>query len=144
MIRAVLAVALTVALLAAVTPAIDEGRERRTAIHLDDVADRIDRAARSLRAHEDPTPPNVAGARRIVRFRLPERSWTTVGATLWIDGEHDAVGYRLDGHRTRRLRLRGVDVRTPDGRVVFDRADRYRLVLSLVESGGVGVVVTRG
>lgn len=144
MIRVVLAVCLTVALLAAVTPAVDEGREARTAIHLDRVVDRIDRAARSLRAHEDPTRPSVASARRIVRFRLPQRSWTAVGASLWIDGADDAIGYRLDGHRPRRTRLRGIDLRTPGGRVVFDGSSRHRLVLSLVRSDGVGVVVARG
>lgn len=144
MIRVVLAVCLTVALLAAVTPAVDEGRETRTAIHLDRVAERIDRAARSLHAHEDPTPPDVAGARRIVRFDLPARSWTAVGARLWIDGERDAIGYRLDGRPAQRTRLRGIDLRTPAGRVVFDGAARYRLDLSLVRADGVGVVVTRG
>jgi len=142
-IRVVLAVCLTVALLAAVTPAIDEGRETRTAVHLDRVVDRIDRAAWSLRAHEDPTPPDLAGARRIVRFGLPERSWTAVGARLWIDGERDVIGYRLDGRRAHRTWLRGLDFRTPDGRVVFDGSARYRLELSLVRSDGVGVVVTR-
>lgn len=144
MIRVVLAVCLTVALLAAVTPAVDEGRETRTTIHLDRVVDRIDRAARSLHAHEDPTPPDVAGARRIVRFGLPERSWTATNARLWIDGERDLIGYRLDGRRAHRTRLGGIDLRTSDGRVVFDGSARYRLELSLVRSDGVGVVVTRG
>lgn len=144
MIRVVLAVLLTVALLAAVTPAIDEGRERRTAIHLDRAVDRIDRAARSLRAHEDPTAPGVAGARRLVSVRLPERSWTAVSARLWIDGEHDRIGYRLDGRRTRRMRLRGIDLRTPDGRIVVDGGSRRRLELSLVRDDGVGVVVGGG
>lgn len=144
MIRVVLAVCLTVALLAAVTPAIDEGRATRTAIHLDGVVDRIEGAARSLRAHEDPTPPEMAGARRIVRFSLPARSWTAVGASLWIDGEHDRIGYRLDGRRTYRTRLRGLDLRTPNGRVVVDGSSRSRLELSLVRDDGVGVVVARG
>jgi hypothetical protein len=142
-IRVVLAVLLTVALLAAVTPALEEGREARTAIHLDRVTDRIERAARSLRVHEDPTPPGVAGARRLVRFRLPTRSWTAAGASLWIDGERDLIGYRLDGRQPRLTRLRGVDLRTPDGRVVFEGSKRYRLELSLVRSDGVGVVVAR-
>ncbi|AXG09926.1 DUF7311 family protein [Haloplanus rubicundus] len=141
MIRAVLAVCLTVALLAAVTPAVDEGRERRTTIHLDRVVDRIDRAVRSLQAHEDPTAPSVAGARRLVSVHLPERSWTAVGARLWIDGERDQIGYRLDGARARRTRLPGVDLRTPDGRVVLDGGSRRRLELSLVRDDGVGVAV---
>lgn len=144
MIRVVLAVLLTVALLAAVTPAVDEGRTTRTAIHLDRVTDRIDRAARSLRAHEDPTRPGVAGARRIVRFRLPGRSWTAVGQRLWIDGRRDLIGYRLDGARARRTTLRGLDLRTPDGRVVFEGSGRRRLVLSLVRRDGIGIVVARG
>jgi len=143
-IRIVLAVLLTVALLAAVTPAIDEGRSARTATHLDGVTDRVERAVRSLRAHEDPTRPSVAGARRIVRFRLPGRSWTAVGASLWIDGDHDLIGYRLDGGRPHRRTIRGVDLRTPDGPVVFEGAGRYRLVLSLVRADGVGVTITRG
>lgn len=143
MIRVVLAVLLTIALLAAVTPAVDEGRERRTAIHLDRVVDRVERAARSLRAHEDPTRPDVAGARRIVRFRLPERSWTAVGASLRIDGDRDRIGYRLDGGYTHGTRLRGLDLRTPNGPVVFEGSNRHRLELSLVRSDGVGVVVTR-
>jgi hypothetical protein len=143
-IRVVLAVLLTVALLAAATPAVDEGRETRTAVHLDRVIDRVDRAARSLRAHEDPTPPEMAGARRIVRFSLPERSWTAVGASLWIDGERDLIGYRLDGRRAHRTPFRGIDIRTPNGRLVVDGSGRYRLDLSLVRDDGVGVVVTRG
>lgn len=144
MIRVVLAVLLTVALLAAVMPAVDEGRAARTAIHLDRVTDRIERAARSLHAHEDPTRPGVAGARRIVRFRLPSRSWTAVGARLWIDGEGDLIGYRLDGERPHRTTLRGLDLRTPNGRVVFEGAARYRLDLSLVRADGVAVTVSRG
>lgn len=144
MIRVVLAVLLTVALLAAVTPAVDEGRAARTAIHLDAVSDRIERAASSLRAHEDPTRPGIAGARRIVHFRLPERSWTAVDARLWIDGERDLIGYRLDGRRSHRTTLRGIDLRTPDGTVVFEGSGRYRLVLSLVRSDGVGVAISRG
>jgi hypothetical protein len=143
-IRVVLAALLTVALLAAVTPAIDEGRETRTAMHLDRSVDRIDRAARSLRAHEDPTPPDVAGARRIVRIRLPERSWTAVGASLWVDGGRDSVGYRLDGERARLTPLHGLDIRTPGGRLLLDGSARYRLELTLVRDDGVGVVVTRG
>jgi len=143
-IRVVLAVLLTVALLAAVTPAIDEGRTARTAIHLDGVTDRIERAARSLRAQEDPTRPGVAGARRIVSFRLPSRSWTAVGARLWIDGERDLIGYRLDGGRPHRTTLPGLDLRTPDGPLVFEGSARYRLGLSLVRSDGVGITITRG
>lgn len=144
MIRAVLAVALTVALLAAATPAIDEGRTARTATHLDGVTDRLDRSARSLLAHEDPTRPGVAGARRIVDLRLPARSWTAAAATLRVDGETDTLAYRVGDGQPRRTTLRGVDLRTPDGPLVLRTPGHHRLVLSLVRDDGVGVVVRRG
>ncbi|MFB6195367.1 MAG: ABC transporter [Haloplanus sp.] len=144
MIRAVLAVVLTVALLAAATPAIDEGRRARTATHLNGVTDRIERATRSLLAHEDPTPPAMTGPRRIVRFRLPAPSWTAAGATLRIDGARDRIGYRIDGRPPSRTSIRGIDLRTPTGPVVYAAPGRHRLVVSLVRDDGVGVVVERG
>jgi hypothetical protein len=143
-IRAVLAVALTVALLAAATPAVDEGRTARTATHLDGVTDRIERAARSLLAHEDPARPGVVGARRIVELRLPTRSWTAAGATLRIDGGRDLIAYRVGDGPPRRRTLRGVDLRTPNGPVILAEPGRHRLVASLVADDGVGVVVRRG
>jgi hypothetical protein len=143
-IRAVLAVVLTVALLAAVTPAVDEGRAARTATHLDRIGDRIERTARSLRAHEDPTRPDVAGARRQLRFRLPASSWTATAASLWIDGPSDRIGYRLEGRPPHWTTLRGIDLRTPAGPLAIEAPGCHHLVLSLVRDGGVAVVVTRG
>lgn len=144
MIRTVLAVVLTVALLAAAIPAVNEGREARTATHLDGVTERVERAARSLLAHDDPTPPDVAGARRVVDLRLPARSWTAAGATLRIDGAADLIAYRVADGRPRRASLRGVDLRTPGGPVVLRASGRHRLALSLVRDDGIGVVVRRG
>jgi hypothetical protein len=143
-IRAVLAVLLSVALFAAVVPGIDEARRSRTATHLDGVTDRIERTVHSLRAHEDPTRPSVSGARRIVRVRLPARSWSAAGASLRIEGDEDRVGYRLDGRPPRWTTLRGIDLRTPAGPVVLERPGRHRLVVSLVRDRGVGVVIARG
>lgn len=142
-IRAVLAVALAVALLSVALPLVDEGRVDRSATRLDAATGRLERAARSLLAHEDPTPPGVAGARRLVSVRLPVRSWTSVRATLRIDGDDDAVAYRLAGRRPHRTVLRGVDLRTPDGPVVFESPGRHRISLSLIRHDGVGVVVRR-
>jgi hypothetical protein len=142
-IRAVLAVVLTVALFAAALPAVDEGRAARTAMHLDGVVDRLERAALSLRAHEDPVSGR-APARRVVRFRLPASSWTAAGATLRVDGDADAITYRLAGGRPRRQSIRGIDLRTPNGSLVLRDAGRHRLDLTLVRDGGVGVVVRRG
>ncbi|MFC7173329.1 hypothetical protein ACFQL0_08055 [Haloplanus litoreus] len=144
MIRVVLAVLLAVALLAAVGPGVEAGREARTVTHLDGVVDRIARGVQSLRAHEDPTRPGETGARRIMRVRLPTPSWTAAGATLRVDGDGDRIGYRLDGESPHRTRIRGVDLRTPSGPVVIESPGRHRLTLSLVRQNGVGVVVTRG
>ncbi|WP_299334092.1 DUF7311 family protein [Haloplanus sp.] len=144
MIRIVLAAVLTVALLAAATPAIDEGRAARTAIHLDGETDRLYRATRSLLAYEDPTRPSVTGPRRIIRVRLPTRSWTASEATLRIDGEADLLAYRVGDGRPRRTAFRDVDLRTPDGPIRLRTPGRHRLVLSLVRDNGTGVVVRRG
>ena len=144
MIRVVLAVLLAVAILAAVGPSVEAGREARTATHLDGVVDRVTRAVGSLRAHEDPTRPGVIGARRIVRLRLPTPSWAATGAIFRVDGDEDRIGYRLDGEAPHRTRLRGVDLRTPSGPVVVESPGRHRLTVSLVRDDGVGVVVTRG
>lgn len=143
MIRTVLAVVLATVLLAVATPAIDDGRTARTATHLNRVVDRIERAVRSLYAHEDPTRPPVAGARRIVAFRLPTSSWTATGATLRIDGPGDRIGYRIDGRPPRWVSLRGVDLRTPTGPVALEAPGRHRLVLSFVREGGGRAVVAR-
>lgn len=143
MIRTVLAVLLSVALLAAVVPGIDEGRRARTATHLDDATDRIERAAHSLRAHEDPTRPPVTGARRIVRVRVPTASWSAAGATLRIEGDGDRIGYRLEGRPPHWTTLRSLDLRTPAGPVVLERPGEHRLVVSLVRDRGVGIVIAR-
>jgi hypothetical protein len=143
-IRIVLAVVLTVALFATVLPAVEEGRTTRTAILMDDVVDRLERAARSLRAHEDPVRTGLTPARRTVRFRLPSRSWSTVGASLRVDGRDDAVTYRLDGRRPHRVPISGVDIRTPGGPVVVRDPGTHRLVLELIRNDGAGVRVRRG
>ncbi|WP_251344190.1 DUF7311 family protein [Haloplanus halophilus] len=144
MIRVVLSVLLAVALLAVAVPGVDEGRRARTATELGGVTDRVERAVRSLLAREDPTRPGVTGARRIVRYRLPSRSWVAAGATLRIDGDRDRIGYRIGDRPPRWRPLPGVDLRTPSGPVVVERPGRHRLVVSLVRDDGVGVVVSRG
>jgi hypothetical protein len=143
-IRVVLAVLLAVALFAAVGPGVDEGRRTHSATRLDGITHRVERAARSLLTHEDPTRPGVAGARRIVRFRLPARSLAAASATLQVDGRRDRIGYRVGGRHPHWTTLRGIDLRTPEGPVVVERPGGHRLVLSLVRDRGVGVVVTRG
>lgn len=151
MIRVVLVVALSVALLGVALPAIDDARTERTATRLDATAERLDRASTDIADSEDPTEPGAAGARRVVPFRLRERSpsdagaaYLSIGGTPNGSGQRDVVAYRVRGSTARVLDV-GVDLRTPDGPVVFRAAGRHRAVFGLVrDDDGLGVVVGRG
>ncbi|MFB6122677.1 MAG: hypothetical protein ABEJ78_04400 [Haloferacaceae archaeon] len=150
MIRVVFTVALTVALLGAALPAIEAGSVERTAIRLDATAEDIERTARTLVADEDPSSPGTSGARRLVRFRLPADGWADAPVSYFAVGGHpngtgdeSVVAYRIEGRPARTVRLPGLDLRTPDGPVVFRGAGRHRLVLSLVRDRGVAVVARR-
>lgn len=139
MIRAVLAVALAAALLAASLPAVDSAATDRTAAALDRDIDRIERAGKSLLADDDP------GARRVVTVTLPPDSLRSAGMDrLTIDCRPDcAVHYRLDGaeSRTRWLTL---PLTTPDGPVRLARPGEHRLTLRLVRHDGARVVELHG
>lgn len=150
MIRVVLVVALSVALLGVALPAIDDARTDRTATRLDATAERLDRAATDLVAREDPVRSDAAGARRIVSVRFRARSpsdagvdYLSIGGTPDGSGGRDALVYRVRGSTARTVDL-GVDLRTPEGPVVFRDAGRHRAALGLIrDDGGLGVVVRR-
>lgn len=148
-VRAVLAVALTVALLGASLPAVDDARAERTRATLDADLRGVAAAATDVAASDDPVPPGRGGARRIVRLRVPERAWTAAGVEYVAvgrrpaDGEGGALAYRLDGGPPRRLRVPGVRLRAADGDpagVVVRRAGVHRLALGLVDRGGAPTV----
>jgi hypothetical protein len=149
-IRAVLAVALAVALFAATLPALDDARADRSATVLRTEAASLERAARSLVTGEDATSGGVPGARRRVRFRVPAATWATAGVA-WVrvggpGGDRNRVTYRVasDGGEVRTVRLRGLRVRTPGGPVRLREAGEHVLSLSLRRDGGPVVVVRRG
>lgn len=141
MIRAVLAVSLAAALLAASLPAIDAAAADRTAAALDREADRVEHAGTSLLAEDDP------GARRVVTVTLPARSLTAAGVdTLSIDCQpRCALRYSLDGGAARVRRL-ALPLRLPDGPVRLATPREHRLVLRLVDDpeGGERGVAIRG
>ncbi|WP_435128108.1 DUF7311 family protein [Halobaculum sp. D14] len=74
MIRVVLAVAVTAALLAASLPVIESVSAERTAAELDRATVRLDRAAADLLSAESAVDAGRRGARRTVGLRLPARS----------------------------------------------------------------------
>lgn len=156
MIRVVLAAAMAVALVGTALPAVDDARRDRTAARLATTADRLARAASTVATGEDPTGPDLPGARRPVDVRVPARSWTDAGVA-WVavggtppdvagpDGDAALVAYRIAEGRVRRHPLPGVDVVTPAGAVVVREAGRHRVRLGLRRtSGGAAVVVTPG
>lgn len=131
MIRVVLAVVLSAAILGVSLPAIDDARADRTAARMDRAVDRVRDAAVTLLA-EDPARTRSLAAGRTVRIHLPRRSWTASPVeSLRIEGngadrpatvcydlpERRPVRYRIDtplktdgpivlqGHGTHRLRL---------------------------------------
>ena len=150
MIRAVLAVALAVALVGASLPAVEDARADRTDRRLAAATDRIERAATSLADGDDGTPPDVAGARRTVAVEFPRRSLTAAPAEfLRIEesgsGSNATVAYALPGRPTERRTIAGVEIRTPDGPIVLREAGVHRLALTLVRPIGErrAVVVVR-
>lgn len=164
MLRAVLAVALAVALLAASLPAVDGARRDHAASQVRSQLERLATAARDLAARNDPVPVGNAGATRTVTLRLPARGWHSAGvAYVAIGGspendttdtpEGDVLAWRLVGGPPRVLRVEGVDLRTvmvagdrlaPDGRpLVLRGSGRHRVELSLVRHRGRPVVLVR-
>lgn len=156
--RALLAVALATALLAASFPAVDAGRERRATALVDEDLRRLRATAVDLAAESDPVVPTRPGARTTVRVRLPTETWTTepVASVAVVDGADsgtqvggravDALEYRLPGGRVRRMHVRGVDlaVRDPTGRLVLRAPGVHRLRLRYVRlADGPAVVVGR-
>jgi hypothetical protein len=161
-LRALLAVALAVAVLSVSVPAIDQARTATASDRAAAAAEGAVRAFHAVATDEDATRGSLPGARRFFTVGLPERSWTVArvewfavgGVPDGVDpawararGNGTVVAYRVAGGRPRRHRvsLPGVGVRTPAGPVVFRSAGRHRVVLSLVRSAeGPTVVVEPG
>lgn len=132
-VRVVLAVLLTGALLGAGVPAAERAGETRTATRLDETATGLADAVARLAARNDPAPGGAA--RRTLTIGIPQ------GGALRV--EPMAIRWRVGGgpwHTRRppeRLAVDGQALRLPPG--------RYRLRLSLrTERGRPAVRVTRG
>jgi hypothetical protein len=145
-IRVALAAALTVALLAASLPAVDDARTERTRARLAADVDRIQRAARDLASSDDATGVDTAGARRVVRIRLPASTWTSA-PVAWVSvggvpggPARDVLAYRLADRPPRTVAVEGIAFRTPGGPVVLRGSGRQTVVLELVRVEGRPVV----
>lgn len=145
MIRAVLSVAIAVALLATSLPAIEEARTDRTEQQLELASDRIERGILSLAFEDDPTPPGDPGARRTVTVDLPERSLTTAPAHHFRiqesdKGDRDGAGaiveYALPGRPPTERAIHDVDVRVVGENIDLQGTGQYRLVFTLDRPAG--------
>ena len=159
MLRVVVAVALSMALLTVSLPALETARRDHSAQRVTGELDGLTAAIEDVHAREGAVPDGTAGARRVVTLRLPARTWTDAGV------EYVAVGGRLDrsppgegdevdlswqvtGRQPRERRIHGVAVeaRTDaggDGPLVLREPGTHRLAITLVERGNRTVVVVR-
>jgi hypothetical protein len=146
-IRAVLAVALATAIVAAALPVLDDARQRRSDRSVRGEVAAVERAANALLAADETAPG--PGARRVVPVSLPERSWTTAGVDeVAIEGSvgrshrESAATYTIGDGPTRRVGI-GAPLYTPDGPVVLEGNRGAELVLELVRVDGRAVVAVR-
>lgn len=159
MLRAVLAVGLAVALLAASLPPIDRARRDTADANVRSQLERLATAARELAADNDPVPVGSAGARRVVTITVPDRGWGAAevahvaiggvtGNTTTDPRGSDVLAWRLTGGPRRSLRVEGVDLFavadgrvTPDAQALVLRGGRHVLELALVRHRGRSVVL---
>lgn len=142
MIRAILAVACAIALVAASLPAIDDVRTERAEAALETEIDRFDRAA-AVAADADHPRAGGPGAQRAVRIDLPVAGLLTADADWIVLGADSGrlVRYRVAGGTERTATL-SVPVRTADGSPVnCSAAGSHRIILRPAPEGD-GVVGT--
>lgn len=129
MIRVVLAVLLSTALLAVSLPAVDTARSQRAATLAAEQATELATTADRLARRNDAVPAGVAGATRLLEVRVP------AGTTLRV---HDGrLSWDQDG-RTHR-----VETAVPLGGDLVLPAGSHRVRVSLSRRDGRVVVVVR-
>lgn len=137
MIRAVLAIALAVALLGVSLPVVEEAGRTHSDARVSDQLDRVESAAKALRARSAATRQGVT-ARRTLSLSLPERTWAHPGLarlTVPPPGERAAVTWRVEGGPEHSRRLLGGDVVGPPGGLTL-RGGGTREVALLLRPGG--------
>lgn len=153
MIRVVLAAVLSVAVLGAALPAVEDARADRTATALGTDVERLSAAGTALAYGSDATRDPSVAPTRAVAFSLPAPTWTSAGVDFVAvggspagPGDRPVVRYRVDGRETARRLSLPVPLRTPGGPVVLrGRGDRWvTLSLRTGDDGPVLVVARAG
>jgi len=155
-LRVVLAVALTVAIVAVALPGIDGAAERRTAHEIRGEVERVANAGESLLNRDERTAGRSGGARRVVSVSLPSRSLAAAGVDYLAIGGSPVEEWEPPTVRSRRVTYRLRDgprrqFRVPvplrpagDRPLVLQGGRSHRLVLSLgLHDGKRVVLVTR-
>jgi hypothetical protein len=148
MLRVVVAVALATALLGAATPAVDSARidhaDARVQTELDELVTTADR----LVERNDPAPPGVRGARRILTLYLPGPSWGSAGLERLsvpgpsADRPRGTVRWRVEGGRET-TRWVSAPLVGPEGGLSLRGGGARRVVLELARRNDDPVVVVR-
>lgn len=134
MIRLLLAVGLTAALLGYALPAVEDARAGRAdALAHEELTTLRDETA-SFAARTDATAPGVPGPTRLVTVRVPRGTSLRVG----IGPRNESLGWVRDGHRGRVES----DLRF-DEPLRIDDPGTHQLRVSLVRRGGRTVVSVR-
>lgn len=143
MIRYVVAVLLTTAVVGVGFTAIEEASAVRGETQLDGEIAAIERAAVSLLEHDDPTPGDATRARRVVDLDLPSDGFASSGVDTLVfeprtGTNRTVVRYQIAGRAEKRLLLDAVLVSATAGERALDLSGRdgsLTLVLALVLDG---------
>lgn len=104
MIRYVVAILLTIAIVSIAAPAVDQAAIASSERVLSTNAAEIDRAATSLVKSEDVPPDGYPAPRRIVTVSLPAETETSVSVSRFeierVTDAHTAITYRVSGGET--------------------------------------------
>lgn len=144
-LRIVLAVALTTALLATATPAIALAGADRSDGRVDRQLSALSDELETMVATDDPT--TAEGARHVVELRLPDRSLTSSAVTRLRFYSREGVGvatWRVGDRATHSTRLAGAPLRAAGGGALTLREPgTHRLVFALRSRDGETVLTVR-
>lgn len=150
MIRYVLIVLITVALLALSLPAVDHVADRRAENQVESEVQTIDRVATNLVQEETLPPAGVAGPKRVLTLRFPSDSFTSTAVEYIrirrITEDVSLATYRVPGRAERQIRIDAPVVNEDGGNVELGGEGERRIHLTLEsdDDGHPVVVLGRG
>jgi len=141
-LRIVLAIALTTALLAVALPAMSVAAADRTDSAIDRQMAALGESLGTMTATDDPTVG--PGARHVAEIRLPARTLTSAGVNrlrLYTRESVALASWRVGDGGTNSARLAGLPLRADGGELTLREAGVHRLVFGL-RSRAEGPVLT--